>query len=78
MSFRVFSWIVIFFNVVLILFHFTNQISKLATTGVWSDGLSQVRGSLSIHDPSQTFASGAETQMWSIRKPLLRRNPFCL
>src|SRR5947209_14089607 len=40
-----------------------SQIRKRATTGVWSDGRSQVRGSLSIQDSLQSFARGSETQM---------------
>jgi hypothetical protein len=43
-----------------------------ATTGAWSEGLSSLRGALSMLQALHSKA--ALTSIWSIRSPMLRRN----
>jgi len=46
-----------------------------AMTGAWSDGRSSLRGSLSMLQATQRLARSAETRIWSMRRPALRRKP---
>jgi hypothetical protein len=43
-----------------------------AITGVWSLGLSNTRGDLSIQHPVHLSASGFDVQIWSILRPRFR------
>lgn len=47
---------------------------RIATTGAWSDGLSSLRGALSMTQPEQRCASPLESSTRSMRSPRLRRN----
>lgn len=47
---------------------------KVASTGVWSEGRSQVRGSTSISTFWHCWARLVVAQIWSIRSPKFRRN----
>jgi len=40
-----------------------------ASTGAWSEGRSRLRGALSTREAVQWAARGAESRMWSMRRP---------
>jgi hypothetical protein len=46
------------------------------TTGAWSEGRSRPRGARSMVHARQAAASAGESRMWSMRRPILRRNAF--
>ena len=53
--------------------HSASHRSSSATTGTWSEGLSQPRTSLWISTPSSRSAAWGESSRWSMRMPWFRR-----
>ena len=49
------------------------SVFRVAITGVWSEGCSHLRGSLSISQAVQSALSGSESKIWSMRKPRFLR-----